>query len=190
VNCWRKAGILPDAYERRGREGRRVQVGEMGEGELDVEEGGSDSQETVVSFDATRFDEMPHQDAVVQLAEALEALREHLHTHDMSESDGLMNADEFVDLEGEQEVCDVESVEEIVTMVTTDHSNAVYSEEDEADEWKPPTLNAEQAFESARLLKEFMLTYPRYFQARFYTVWMRLQRDAQACQLKTRNKRA
>jgi hypothetical protein len=163
MNCWRKAGILPDAYERRGREGRRVQVGDMGKGELDVAEGGSDSQVTVVSFDATRVNEMPHQDAVVQLVEALEMLREHLHTHDMPESDELVNADEIVDLEGEQEVCEVESVEEIVTMVTTDHTNAVDSEQDEADEWKPPTLNGEQDFESARFLKEFMFAYPRYF---------------------------
>jgi hypothetical protein len=66
-------------------------------------------------------------------------------------------------LEGEQEVCEVESVEEIVTKVTTDHTNAVDSDEDEADEWKPPTLNAEQALENARLLKKFMCAYPRYF---------------------------
>jgi hypothetical protein len=162
VNCWWNAGILPDAHERRGREGRREQVGEMGEGELDVAEGGSDSQEKVVSFDATLVNEMPHQDAVVQLAEALETLREHLHTHDMPESDELVNADECVDLEGEQEVCAVESVEEIVTMVTTDHTNAVDSDEDEEDEWKHPTLNAEQAFERARLLTEFIFAYPRY----------------------------
>jgi hypothetical protein len=100
-----------------------VQVGEMGEGEVDVAEGGSNSQETVVSFDATHFSEMPHQDAVVQLAEALEALREHFHAYDMPESDELVNADKFVDLEGEQEVCEVENVEEIVAMVTTDHSS-------------------------------------------------------------------
>jgi hypothetical protein len=102
-------------------------------------------------------DEMPHQDAVVQLAEAL---HEHFHAYHMPESDELVNADKFLDLEGEQEVCEVESVEEIVAMVTTDHRNAVDSDE---DEWKPPTLNAQQAFESARLLKDFMLTYPRYF---------------------------
>jgi hypothetical protein len=46
VNSWRKAGILRDAYERRDWEGGRVQVGEMGEGKVDVAEGGSDSQES------------------------------------------------------------------------------------------------------------------------------------------------
>jgi hypothetical protein len=162
VNCWRKAGILPDAFERRVWEEGRVQAGEMGKGEVDVAEEGSDSQETVASIDATRSSGMPHQDAVVQLAEVLEALCEHLRTYDMPGSDWLVNADNFVDLEGEQEVREVESVEEIVTMVTLDHTNAVDSDEDEADEWKPPTLNTEQAFESARLLKEFLFACPRY----------------------------
>jgi hypothetical protein len=48
-------------------------------------------------------------------------------------------------------------------MATTDDTNAVDSDKDEADGWKTPTLNAEQAFESAHLLKEFMFAYPRYF---------------------------
>jgi hypothetical protein len=115
---------------------------------------------------AARSSEMPHQDAVVQLAEVLEALREHLRTYDMPENDWLVNADNFVDLKGEQDVCEVASVEEIVTMVTTDHTHAVDSDEDEADEWKPPTMNTEQAFESARLLKEFMFAYPKYIRGK------------------------
>jgi hypothetical protein len=77
----------------------------------------------------------------------------------------------------------------IVTMVTTDHTNAADTDTHESDEWKPLTLHAEQAFESARLLKYFIFVY-HTFQARFCTAWMRLHLDAQAWQLKTRNKRA
>jgi hypothetical protein len=53
-------------------------------------------------------------------------------------------------------LCEKDSVEEIVTVMTTDHTEAVDSDEDEADEWQSPALNAEQAFQSARVLKEFM----------------------------------
>jgi hypothetical protein len=48
-------------------------------------------------------------------------------------------------------------------MVSIDHTNAVDSDDDEKEEWKPPTLNAGQAFESAHLLIELMFAYPRYF---------------------------
>jgi hypothetical protein len=127
------------------REGGRVQVGGVGEE-------GSVSQKTVVSADATQSNEMPPKDAVVRLAEGLEALGERLQTSATPERDELVNADEHLELEGGNEVCEVKSVKEIVTMVTTDHMEAVDSDKDEADEWQPPALIAEQAFESARML--------------------------------------
>jgi hypothetical protein len=142
VNCWRKAGILP---ERRDKEGGRVQIWGVGEG-------CSDREETVLSADATHSNVMPHRDEV-QMVEGLQVRGERLHTSALPESDELVNADELLELEVENEVCEKESVKEIVTTVTTDHTETVDSDKDEADEWQHPALNAEQTLESARMLK-------------------------------------
>jgi hypothetical protein len=71
-----------------------------------------------------------------------------------------MTFPKFLELDGENEACEVDSVEKNVhvTIVNNDQMEVVDSDEDEADEWQPPALNAEQAFASARMLKEFMFS--------------------------------
>jgi hypothetical protein len=102
--------------------------------------------------------------AQAQLQAAPDELSTVVHNRALlAQGDVLLDAAQFMSLDGETEVIAVMSDAEIVQFVTTDGTNQAESDEGEEDDFQGAVITGQQAIEQAQNVHYYMLCYPDEF---------------------------
>jgi hypothetical protein len=150
-NCWHKAGILPDGWvdaPLASRSARRAQA----QREL---AGAALPQEDA---------EQPVSDPLTSLANAMDEFQLAAeHNSSWPQGETLLSATEYVELQGEREVLEELSDDQIVAMVQTANAEILDSDEDATDDYIPPSMSVAEAREQLDGLHEYAVAMPHLF---------------------------
>jgi hypothetical protein len=155
ANCWRHAGILPDAW---------VQSVPAQDGAALHVHGYSSTEDDSMPIAQIGAEQAEQSCAQAELQAALDELSTVVHNRALlAQGDVLLDAAQFMSLDGETEVIAEMSDAEIVQFVTTDGTNQADSDEGEEDDFQGAVITGQQAIEQAQNVHDYMLCYPDEF---------------------------